>query len=624
VRVRETLLMLQTSNFDALSPALAQALTGRGYSSLTPIQEAVLDPAHAGRDLRLFSQTGSGKTVAIGLVLAPALELVAKQRAITPHPGMAAPAAIIIAPTRELAAQIARELTWLFLPFGGTVCAVTGGTSVGQELFALRHSPLVVVGTPGRLLDHLERGAIDASQMSAVILDEADQMLDMGFREDLETILGKMPAERRTHLVAATFSREVRTLAGRYQKDAVAVEGTTLGEANQDITHVAHLVRPEERDAAIVNLLLLHPGERALVFVRTREGAADLADYLADAGFSALSLSGELEQRERTRTVAAFRNGKVTTLVATDVAARGLDIADVGRVIHADPPGDAETFVHRSGRTGRAGRKGKSVMVVPPNAREYVNRLYRGAGIKPTWAPAPTPEDVLREADLRLSNDLEAPFIAEGVAEGAAEGTADRAAQNAQKERFLSLAESLLGKIEPVKLVATLLGRIEHRGPAEPQPVTPMMPPSAPVARAPHHPSHPSHAKGLRSPQRGGTADPGAFVAFQVTWGGRHGADARRLLALVCRRGGIQSDQVGTILIGDFVSSVEVASPVAAAFAQLASKPDARDPRVRIRQIDAAMAEEQSQKPSARPKARKTVGGGDEPPKRWGARSMAR
>lgn len=597
--------MSETSNFDALSPAIAEALTSRGFSSLTPIQQAVLDPAHEGRDLRLFSQTGSGKTVAIGLVLTPALELAASERVSNPHVGMAAPAAIVIAPTRELAAQLARELTWLFAPLGASVCAVTGGTSVAQELYALRQAPLVVVGTPGRLLDHLERGAIETSKVSAVVLDEADQMLDLGFREDLETILGKMPEERRTHLVAATFSREVRALADRYQKGAIAVEGTSVNEANQDITHVAHLVRPDERDAAIMNLLLLAPGERALIFVRTREGAADLADKIADAGFSALSLSGELEQRERTRTLSAFRTGKVMTLVATDVAARGLDISDVNRVIHADPPSDPETFIHRSGRTGRAGRKGTSVIVVPPPAREYVNRLFRGAGITATWKPAPSPEDVLREADLRLAAELEAP----------AEGEPDT--------RLTGLAESLLAKVDPVALVAKLLARMEHTGPTAPQPVTPLYPPTAPEKRPARGP-HPAYARGPRFPQR---EESGAFVPFQVTWGGRHGADARRLLALVCRRGGIQSDQVGTILVGDFVSSVEVASVVAPSFARSAARPDARDPRVRIRPIEASGQEGSEDAPQARPAPRsrdKRPLGGDESPKRWGARPFVR
>jgi ATP-dependent RNA helicase DeaD len=581
--------MSSDSIFSALTPALAAALESRGFSTLTPIQQAVLAPDHCGRDLRLFSQTGSGKTVAVGLVLAPELQRISAERAGAEATGRAAPAAILIAPTRELAAQLARELTWLFQPIGASVCAVTGGTSFSQEIRALRQSPLVIVGTPGRLRDHLERTTIDPSQVIAAVLDEADQMLDLGFREDLEAILGTMPEERRTHLVAATFSREVRALADRYQRDAVVIEGTKPGEANIDIAHVAHLVRPEERDAAVINLLLmLGPGERTLVFVRTREGAADLADRIADAGFSALSLSGELEQRERTRTLEAFRSGKVTTLVATDVAARGLDIMDVNRVIHADPPGDAETFIHRSGRTGRAGRKGTSVVLVPPPAREYVSRLFRSARVTASWAPAPTPEDVLREADARLRAELTAP------------------ASEAADPRIEALAEALLGEVDPKALVTALLSRIHHTGPTAPLPLTPIAPPAPRAAR----------------PQRDTMKATGSFVPFQITWGGRHGADARRLLALVCRRGEIQSNQVGAIRVGDFMSTVEVASPVADAFARLAKRPDERDPRIRIKPMEDAPEAQSPPRRTNRPAPR--FAGGDKPPKRWADRSSAR
>ncbi|MRG96196.1 DEAD/DEAH box helicase [Polyangium spumosum] len=581
---------------DSLSPALAAAFQSRGYSSLTPIQEAVLDPSHAGRDLRLFSQTGSGKTVAIGLVLAPDLERILAERAsATETPGACAtPATIVIAPTRELAAQLARELSWLFRPLGASVCAVTGGTSIPQELYNLRQGPLVVVGTPGRLVDHLERGAIDPSRVCAAVLDEADQMLDMGFREELETILGKMPEERRTHLVAATFSREVSALANRYQRDAVAVEGTSLGEANQDITHVAHLVKPDERDAAVINLLLLAPADRALVFVRTRDGAAELAERLGQAGFSARALSGELEQRERTRTLAAFRSGAVTTLVATDVAARGLDIPDVGRVIHADPPSDPETFTHRSGRTGRAGRKGTSVMLVPPQARDYVARLFRSGGIRATWSPAPSPDDVLREADARLAAELRAP-----------------AAEPADP-RLQALAASLLADMDPAALVTTLLARSRHTGPSAPLPVTALVP-HEPLPRRPPEP---------RASRDRAAPNAGAFVPFQVSWGGRHGADPRRLLALVCRRGGIRSDQVGAIHVGDFSSSVEVAMPVASDFARSAARPDERDPRVRIRPMPEANGAAPA-RPAPRPHGRGPLGA-DERPRRFRNQSLTR
>ncbi|WP_437275056.1 DEAD/DEAH box helicase [Sorangium sp. So ce375] len=611
---------------DALPAPLAGALARRGFTSLTPVQQAVLAPELAGRDLRISSQTGSGKTVAIGIALAPRLERALADRAAAASPdgaprNAAAPAAVIIAPTRELAAQIAGELSWLLSPLGARVACVTGGTSFGAEARGLRRDPLVIAGTPGRLLDHLERGTLDPRGVLALVLDEADQMLDLGFRDDLEAIVGKMPADRQTHLVSATFSREVRALADRFQRDAVSVEGTRPGAANGDIAHVAHLVLPAEREAAVVNLLLLAPGERTLVFVRTREGAAELADKLTALGLPARALSGDLEQRERTRTLDAFRSGAITTLVATDVAARGIDVPEVGRVIHADPPGDPEIFTHRSGRTGRAGRKGTSVLLVAPFAREQALRLLRRARVEATFRPAPSPDDVLRAADERLAAELAAARRVEADAGDAAAADASARGQReasgpAPDARHRELAARLLADMDATELVAALLARAKHTGPCAPQPVTAVAParseppasrarpsappwsgvpsrarPSAPPwsgapsrARPPAPPWSDAPSRARPAARRGDGEQPPRlpFVPFQVNWGERHGADPRRLLALVCRRGGVSSQQIGAIRIGSTASVVEVASPAAPEFARAVNQPDARDARIRI------------------------------------------
>ena len=579
---------MPSTAFEALSPAIAAALTSRGFTALTTVQEAVLDPALAGRDLRISSQTGSGKTVAVGLVLVQGLEAAVKERAEAAAaapaaaPGPCRPAALLVAPTRELAAQLQKELSWLYQPIGVRVAAVVGGTSYGGELRSLRTGPLVIVGTPGRLLDHLERGSIDPSAAFSVVLDEADQMLDLGFRDELEAILGKTPPERRTHLVSATFPREVLSLANRYQRNAADVQGTQRGEANEDITHIAHMVRSGERDAVLVNLLLLAPGERTLVFVRTRADAADIADRLANRGFGARALSGEMEQWERTKTLDAFRNGNISTLVATDVAARGLDVPDVSRVIHADPPNDPEAFTHRSGRTGRAGRKGTSIVLLPPSAREGVGRLFRRARVEGTFLPAPTVADVLRAADDRLIAEL----------------TAAPAEDAKEDARLRGLADRLLATEDPAKLVTALLARARHTGACAPETVTPVVLHAQAQRPQSYDRGGPMRGDGqgydrggpmrgdgpLRGNDRGAGHAPThlGFVPFRVTWGERHGADPRRVLALVCRRGGIQGNQVGAIRIGEVESTFEVAAPVAAEFAELVRKPDTRDPRIRI------------------------------------------
>src|ERR1700735_1018922 len=225
-----------------VGPALASALAAKGYDTLTPVQEAVLDEALEGRDLRITSQTGSGKTIAIGFAVRDLLDDLTAQ-----YGGPARPRVLILAPTRELAKQVAEELAWLYAPLRVRVAAVTGGGGYVDEKRALSSNPAVVVATPGRLRDALERQRIDASTLAAVVLDEADSMLDLGFRENLDAILSKLPAERRSHLVSATFSRDVVALADRFQKNPVHVEGTRLGEANSDIQHVIHLVEPSQR-----------------------------------------------------------------------------------------------------------------------------------------------------------------------------------------------------------------------------------------------------------------------------------------------------------------------------------------------------------------------------------------
>ena len=249
--------------FSAVPAALRGALVERGFTELTSVQRAVLDAEVEGHDLKISSQTGSGKTVALGFVLAP--KLVAEG-------GGHGPDALIIVPTRELATQVCNELEWLMADIDGVrLASVTGGTPLYRDRQILSRRPRILVGTPGRLLDHVRNGVLDLSQVSELVLDEADQMLDMGFREELEGILDVTPEERRTHLVSATFPRAIQQLAERYQRDAVSIEGTRLGDANQDIQHVGHIVNIRDRYDALVNLLLMSDEDRTLVFVERRQ-----------------------------------------------------------------------------------------------------------------------------------------------------------------------------------------------------------------------------------------------------------------------------------------------------------------------------------------------------------------
>ncbi|MEM9407873.1 MAG: DEAD/DEAH box helicase, partial [Acidobacteriota bacterium] len=309
----------------ALFDDLERSLRGRGFEELTAIQDAVLSPELAGRDLRISSQTGSGKTVAVGFVFASAFEDFDAKRGDadepneTPRDRVARPRVLVVAPTRELAAQLGQELSWLYGRRHLGVAVLTGGTSVGGDLRALAEKPALVVGTPGRLVDHLERGTLELSALREIVLDEADEMLDMGFRDELDAILQRTPEERRTHLVSATFSRKVQQLAKDFQRDAVLVEGT-VGAQHDDITHTVLVVPARQRIDALINLLLMHSDERVLVFVRTRVAASGVAGELSGLGFSTSPLSGEMAQRERTRCLADFRSRKIQCLGATDVA----------------------------------------------------------------------------------------------------------------------------------------------------------------------------------------------------------------------------------------------------------------------------------------------------------------
>jgi ATP-dependent RNA helicase DeaD len=553
----------------SLGPALAAAFARKGYDELTAVQAKVLDPALAGRDLRITSQTGSGKTIAIGLAL--------RDEVATPAPakkGIARPRAIIVAPTRELARQVEEELTWLFEDVGARVASTTGGASYREEHRALAAGPAVVVGTPGRLLDHLNRKSIDTSQVSAIVLDEADRMLDMGFKEELDAIIDTLPEEHRTHLVSATFARDVRALADRVQAEAAHVEGTRLGSANTDIEHVIHLVHPREKVGAIVNLLLSAPDAQTLIFARTRADVSEIAEELDQAGFRVGALSGELDQAARSRALSGFKRGDVQALVATDVAARGIDVQDIARVIHVDVPTNADAYTHRSGRTGRAGRRGVSVLLVPPSAVRQATRILAQLKVPFTTLPMPTADEIRHATDDRLFAELTAEVDGEPEID----------------ERVARLAARLVEAGHVDRALVRLLQRTRGPERVEPRQLTPIAPRDTRAAPEPR-----GAARGGRYEPKG--AGPGAgagrtahtrrpqngeWVTFRVTWGERQGADSRRLLAMMCRRGGIDGKAVGAIRVDHDHSLVDVASDVATDFASQASKPDPRDPRVRI------------------------------------------
>jgi ATP-dependent RNA helicase DeaD len=509
--------------FSNLPPILGEALLERGYAQPTPVQAAVLEPEALGRDLVVSAQTGSGKTVAFGLAMASEL-----LNAEGMMPRAAAPLALVIAPTRELALQVSRELAWLYGKAGGRIATCVGGMNPSVERRALQAGASIVVGTPGRLRDHLERGALDLSSLAAIVLDEADEMLDMGFREDLEEILDATPETRRTLLFSATMPRPIEALARQYQRNALRISTVGGERGHGDITYQAVTVSPSEIENAVVNLLRFHEAETAILFCATRDNVRHLHATLQERGFAVVALSGEHSQSERNHALQALRDRRVRVCVATDVAARGIDLPTLSLVIHVEIPRDAETLQHRSGRTGRAGKKGTAVLIVPYPRRRRVESMLGHARINAEWIDAPSPEAIRAQDRARLLTTLLQPVEFD---------EADR-----------ELAQSLLAEKSPEDIAAMLVHA--HRAALpEPEELLDNTPEARRAAQKEKH--------------RPGFED---VVWFRMNIGRRHNADPRWILPLLCRRGHITRNEIGAIRIGPGETHFQVPRAIAGKF----------------------------------------------------------
>ena len=346
-----------------VSDAVASALTARGIASPFPVQSMVVPDVLAGRDVLVKSPTGSGKTLAFGL------PIVDRLKAEGPRP-----AALVLAPTRELASQIVDELYGVAHARALSIAAVYGGTSIERQTRAARKAH-ILVATPGRLEDLIERGAFSLKKVRILVLDEADRMLDMGFRPPVDRIVRQTPADRQTLFFSATLHGEVARLADRYTHDARRHEHKATVEQRNDVKHRFLAMRHENKLDALVRELRDSDRGRTLVFVRTKRGADRLVKRLRGRGVTAMAMHGNKTQPQREKALARFEGGGVDTLVATDVAARGLDVDGITHVINFDAPEDHEGYVHRVGRTGRAGRTGVGITFVLPDQAKDVARL---------------------------------------------------------------------------------------------------------------------------------------------------------------------------------------------------------------------------------------------------------
>jgi ATP-dependent RNA helicase DeaD len=551
--------------FPSTHPVLAHALAEHGYSTPTPVQAAVLDPDASGRDLLVSAQTGSGKTVAYGLALGETLLGEAERL-----PWSAEPLALIVAPTRELALQVTRELEWLYAGAGARITSCVGGMDPKAERRRLQGGVHIVVGTPGRLRDHIERGGLDVSRLQAVVLDEADEMLDLGFREDLEFILETTPRERRTLLFSATMPRPIAAITKRYQRDALRIEVAGDAGGHADIEYRAVRIVPNEIEHVVVNLLRYADAPVSIVFANTRNSVKHLQAALFERGFSVVALSGEMSQNERNHALQALRDGRARVCVATDVAARGIDLPGVGLVVHAELPHDPEVLQHRSGRTGRAGHKGISALLVAPSRRRRAESLMAGAGVVPVWSGPPTAEEIRTLDQQRLAGD---PMLNETAA-----------------EEDLEMARAILAE-RPAEEIAAALVRIwRSRLPAAEE----VFDPGERRDRPDREPRAP------REPAARREAFEGSHW-FQMRIGRRDNADARWLLPLICRRGNITRQEVGAIRIFERETKFEVSAGAAQRFAHAVRKMGEDD--VEIVPASAAPARGQEEAPRRPPQA---------------------
>ncbi|MDA1099243.1 MAG: DEAD/DEAH box helicase [Proteobacteria bacterium] len=504
------------TEFQGVVPALAQALSERGYTLLTPVQEAVLAPELSAADVLVSAQTGSGKTVAFGLTLAPTLLGGADRFAPAKTPADP-PVALVVAPTRELALQVKRELEWLYQKTGASIASCVGGMDMRTERRALQRGAQIVVGTPGRLRDHIERGSLEMTSLRAVVLDEADEMLDLGFRDDLEYILGAAPKERRTMMFSATVPRTIAALAKRFQRDAVRISTQAEQSQHLDIEYRALMVAPNDRENAIINVLRYFEAQNALVFCGTRVAVNHMTARFSNRGFAVVALSGELSQHERTHALQAMRDGRARVCIATDVAARGIDLPRLDLVIHADLPRNREGLLHRSGRTGRAGRKGVSVLVVPHNWRKRTERLLQSANVEATWARPPSVLEIMQRDDERILDD---PDLSEPISE--------------DEQAF---AQQLLERHGPEQVAAALVRRF-RAGRSAPEELLD---------------AAPAEEKGKR---RDDFKD---GVWFSLSVGHQQNAEPRWLLPMLCRFGNITKRDIGAIKINQADTYVELA-----------------------------------------------------------------
>jgi ATP-dependent RNA helicase DeaD len=515
-----------------LRPELMQAINLLGYSEPTPIQSALIPVMLTGADVIGQAQTGTGKTAAFALPILNNLE-----------PGERHVQALVLCPTRELALQVAGAIYDYGKVLEVRVLAVYGGQPYGPQISRLNRGVDVVVGTPGRLIDLLDRNALNISQVRTVVLDEADEMLSMGFIEDIETILAETPKDRQTALFSATLPAPIRRLADRYmhapQSILIQRAQVTLAAIEQRY----YLVNQADKLAALTRLFEIEPVTSALIFVRTRLGTGELATELSRRGFPAESLNGDLSQEARERTLNRFRQNQVKVLVATDVAARGLDIDDISHVFNYDLPDDPEIYIHRIGRTGRAGKTGIAISMVTPREKRMLRQIESLIRQPLTKSSLPTEEDIRNHRENELLENVKV-WLA-------------RARYHRERELVARLVEEGHDPVE-IAAAALKLARADEK-----------QRPVASVSEVQEKSPHRYERDGKRVPRRGladhetVSHEPG-MIRLSLSLGRVHGIRPNDVVGTIAFHADIPGHTIGKIYIQDKYTLVDVPEKFAA------------------------------------------------------------
>jgi len=578
-----------TDGFAALEldARLLTTIAALGYEEPTPIQREAIPPLLAGRDLLAEAPTGTGKTAAFAL---PTLQRIPIGKA-----GEGSTSALVLVPTRELAMQVAEALHKYGRELGARILPVYGGQPIGQQLRGLRRGVDIVVATPGRAVDHLKRGSLRFDTVHVVILDEADEMLDMGFAEDLETILAATPNERQTALFSATISPTITRIAKRHLNDParIKVHAEKLADdGTARVRQVAYVVRRNDKLAALCRILDVEDPASTLVFARTRGEVDDLAEALSARGHDAGALHGGLIQEGRDRMMGRFRDGSLDVLVATDVAARGLDIEHVSHVVNYDVPSNPDAYVHRIGRTGRAGREGVAITLVEPREHRMLRNIEAATHAKLEIAHLPTVADLRERRTEILRANLREALLGDGF------------------DRFRGVVEPLTDEFDLVDIALAAVSLIEGAGAQDADEVELFSPPlnvgppprgARPMPGRQMRPGGPGGTRpgpggpsprpgqgGPGGPPRGGDrpGSSGPWVRLFVGGGRRAGLRPGDLVGAITNEAHVPGGVVGAIQINEGFSLVDVQEGVADAVIAALRVATIRGKRLQVRRDD--------------------------------------